>query len=245
MKNIPNHQILITLFKRYKLTNNEQEELLAIIINIYVHDEFQRRLTNEFPHHGKTTLGEHILKVTIVTYKHLKKRPKKKAKLDIAVKIAMLHDLYTLPWQDSPIKDKRFINKHGFRHPIEAVVNSSIWFPELFEKEEEAKMIIDGIIHHMYPFPSIKYIDSLDNLMELRNFELVENINENIKKLIINSSKRGRLKSISFKPSKYSEGKIVCYADTIASLADFKKLNDVKALVGIRGKKIRIKKKDK
>lgn len=35
--------------------------------NIFIHDEFQRRMNPEFPHHNKITLGEHILENTIVT----------------------------------------------------------------------------------------------------------------------------------------------------------------------------------
>ena len=43
-------------------------------------------------------------------------------------------------------------NKHGFIHPIEAVVNAITWFPNIFLDEHDSLMIIDGIIHHMYPF---------------------------------------------------------------------------------------------
>ena len=35
---------------------------------IYIHDEFQRRMTSEFKHHGEITLGAHILEDTVVNY---------------------------------------------------------------------------------------------------------------------------------------------------------------------------------
>ena len=42
-------------------------------------------------------------------------------------------------------------NKHGFVHPIEAVVNAITWFPQYFKTKEKTVIIIDGIIHHMFP----------------------------------------------------------------------------------------------
>ena len=79
--------------------------------------------------------------------------------LKIAIYIAMFHDLYEEPWQNNiKSKGKKFKNLHGFTHPIEAVVNAITWFPNIFQDEEESLMIIDGIIHHMYPLP-VRAID--------------------------------------------------------------------------------------
>lgn len=57
-------------------------------------------MTDEYYHHDKITLGEHILEDTIVTYLLSKKHKKNpKYNTNVASKIAMMHDLnmYPLP----------------------------------------------------------------------------------------------------------------------------------------------------
>ena len=99
MEKFSNYDILFNLMKKYKLANKEIEEILKIINSIYLHEEFQRRMTSEFLHHDKITLGEHIIEDTIVTYLLSKKHiDTPDFNLDIALKTSMLHDLYTLPW---------------------------------------------------------------------------------------------------------------------------------------------------
>ena len=93
---------IYSYFEKYNLINNEKNELFNIIYPIFMHSEFQRRMESEFMHHGTVTLGEHILKDTVLTYILCKKyMVKKKRKINIiaAIKISMLHDLYTYPWQ--------------------------------------------------------------------------------------------------------------------------------------------------
>lgn len=51
------------------LTLKEQEEFLSIIQPIIYHEEFMKRCLNEFSHHSNISLGEHIIKDAIVTYK--------------------------------------------------------------------------------------------------------------------------------------------------------------------------------
>lgn len=59
----------------------------------------------------------------------------------------MFHDLYERPWQNSGIKKERLTNRHGFVHPIEAVINANTWYPKYFESDLKSKIIIDGVIH--------------------------------------------------------------------------------------------------
>ena len=218
-KNTENN--LYKLLAYYKLNDKEIKEFSKIIEPIFNHKEFQRRLNPKiFPHHGKLSLGNHLLNDTVLTYIICKKKIKKGIKINIknALISAMCHDLYELPWQNARIKKSKFINKHGFVHPIEAVINANIWFPEYFKNLDDAKMIIDAILHHMYPFP-IRSIDNNENL-ELNNYDNLKLINDNIKNIIIESVKRNKIFNVSFSKSKYIEGKIISHAD---KLATFKK----------------------
>jgi len=217
-----NSKILFLLLKKYNLTSNEIDEILSIILSIYSHDEFQRRMTDEFCHHDTITLGYHIIEVTIVTY-ILCKKYENKINLDLALKISMMHDLYTNPWQNNPpLIPDRFFNKHGFRHPIEAVINSSKWYPEIFNMQSDSEIIIDGIIHHMYPLPVRSYVDSSDNKLQLRNFDYAQTTNKKIKQIIIDSSNKFKIDDVSICPSKYKEGKVVCIADKIVSFKNIR-----------------------
>lgn len=217
------------LCNKYNLTNAQKKEIYRIIKRILFHKEFQRRFEDDFMHHGNTSLSEHILEDTIVTYKLSKK--KSNINLDLALKISMMHDLYTLPWQNTMIKKNKFIHKHGFTHPIEAAINSLNWFKKEFDDEEKAKILIDGIVHHMYPLP----VTSLNNLetndLELNNYELLKNISDKNKELLIKSTNRNRIKGVSISKSKYSEGKIMSKADKKVSINQFSNIDDYLALV--------------
>lgn len=235
-----NNKILFKLLDKYKLSSNEKEYILTIIKDIYNHDEFQRRLTNEFPHHDTITLGEHILEVTIVTYLLSKKKDKKDYDIDTSLNIAMMHDLYTLPWQNNPAADvDKFINKHGFRHPIEAVINSLVWYSELFTSLEKSKIIIDGIVHHMYPFP-VTAFNSDGRDLELKNYHYIKNIDSINKELLVWSSNRFKVGKISICPSKYSEGRVMSMADKIVSFSNLKHsgIDSTMALITGKNKKL-------
>ena len=71
-----NKEKLDKIFKKYNLLLDEKDEIYSVIESIFLHDEFQKRMTSEFPHHGEITLGEHILEDTIVTYLLSKKTQK-------------------------------------------------------------------------------------------------------------------------------------------------------------------------
>lgn len=214
------------------------------MINIFKHDEFQRRMTKEFLHHDEITTGEHILKDTIVTYILSRKlRKKDNYDLEVALKTAMMHDLYTLPWQNNPKnKVNNFYNKHGFRHPIEAVLNSYKWFKEEFTDKENTEKIVDGIVHHMYPLPVRRFNLSDTNDLELRNYEIIETLDEDLKQILIDSSNRNGIGPVSLSLSKNKEGRIVNVSDKISSMYDLSTLNGYIALVTGNNKNINKKK---
>ncbi len=146
----------------------------------------------------------------------------------------MLHDLYTLPWQNNrEAKVKQFFDKHGFRHPIEAVINSITWYPEIFNNSDSV-IIIDGILHHMFPLP-VKY---LNNKTELKNRELYNNLDNKYKEIINNSLKRKKIGPISFTRSKYMEGRIMAKADRKVSRKQIRDFSSAKALITGHNKKI-------
>ena len=228
--------------KSYDLNDKEIKEICAIIKHIYEHKEFQKRLTKDFLHHGEKTLGMHILEDTIKTYKLAQKYLKKDKnfRLDLAIKIAMFHDLYTMPWQNNEFaKYNKFRNKHGFRHPVEAAINAYTWFCDDFKDILDAKIIIDGIIHHMYPLPAIVIDNKIVNSRELNNFKLFKKMPENMQDLIFTSTARCKFLNLSWCKSKYLEGKIMARADKIASLKQFNNIYSVMALVTGKNKSLR------
>ncbi len=225
--------------KKYNFNNYEKEEFYNIIKPIYEHKEFQRRLTNEFPHHGSVTLGEHILEVASCTYKFCQNKDKDCDKT-LAVTIAMLHDMYTEPWQNNiNSKNKLFFNKHGFTHPIEAVINSINYFPELFMEPHKAEILIDGIIHHMYPFPVRVFENNKKNTLELNNFELLKNVKGKYKSMIYQSTKRHKTGKISICKSKFIEGRVVSSCDKKVSRHQIENFSALTSLITGKNKKLR------
>lgn len=236
--------VLNNLLDKYMIFDEERKEFINIIKPIYMHSEFQRRMTDKFLHHSDITLGMHILEDTIKTYllskKYLRRYKNRDYNLSIALKISMLHDLYTLPWQNNPLnKSSKFFNKHGFRHPVEAVINAINWFPFLFTNEEDSKKIIDGIIHHMYPLPVICFKDYDYNKFELRNYDLIINLSDIHKKILVWSTNRGKIGDISICRSKYKEGRIMSKADKDVSFGQIKNISSATALLTGKNKKIK------
>ena len=205
---------------KYNVDGKNSKTLWNLIKPICLHPEFKKRNYSPFWHHDATTLGEHIMSDAIVTYKMIYKI-KNRRKLDfinlkIAIYIAMFHDLYEEPWQNNiKSKGKKFKNLHGFTHPIEAVVNAITWFPNIFQDEEESLMIIDGIIHHMYPLP-VRAID--EYAMELNNQEKFNQLPEIYKKMIFVSTYVGKVGAFSFRKSFYIEGRIMSKADKLVAI---------------------------
>ncbi len=235
--------MLEELYNKYKLDNEDKKYLDNIILPIINNPNFKERLTNKFLHHSDITLGEHIIEDGIVTYllskKYLNKHKNTNYRIDLAVKIAMLHDLYTIPWQNNKEAHvNHFFSKHGFRHPIESVINSINWYPEIFN-ETDKEIIIDGIIHHMYPLPVRVFNEKKIDKIELKNKDDYYKLSNDNKKILSNSSKRKRIGIISLSKSKYKEGKIMSKADKIVSRKQIKNFSSLSSLLTGHNKKIK------
>ena len=232
---------------RYEIDGKNSKILWNLIKPICLHPEFKKRNQSPFWHHDATTLGEHIMSDAIITYKMIYKIKNKRKlefiNLKIAIYIAMFHDLYEEPWQNNiKSKSKKFKNLHGFTHPIEAVVNAITWFPNVFQNEDESLMIIDGIMHHMYPLP-VRAIDKYS--LELNNQEKYNQLPEIYKKMIFVSTYVGKVGAFSFRKSFYIEGRIMSKADKLVSTR--KEICNTRAYLALitgKNKKLLTKKED-
>lgn len=228
---------------QYKLTGYNIKKLWSIIRPICYHKEFIKRMKDPFWHHDCKTIGEHIICDAIVTYKLITRLKKKGNKfnfinLNIAIYIAMFHDLYEEPWQNNlKSKEKKFKNLHGFAHPLEACVNAITWFPQVFVDEHDSLVIIDGIIHHMFPLP-VRAIDGIP--LELNNQEKYDALPEKYKKIMTSSTLIGKVGSFSLRKSFYIEGRLMSKADKIVAMRkDLHSLEGYLALVTGKNKKLR------
>ena len=219
-------QVINKIYDKYNLSDEDRVFMNKAIEKIVEHPKFKERLTGNFKHHSDISLGEHIIEDACVTYLLCKKK-KRKINIHIAIKIAMFHDLYTIPWQNNKnAKVRKFSNKHGFRHPIEAVINAYRWYPELLPDNDETKIIIDGIIHHMFPLP-------------VTRVKRVDKIPKYIVDSIIKSTNRRTIIKFSLSRSKYPEGRILSKADKKVSRGQIKNLSSATALVTGKNKKIK------
>lgn len=223
------NQILNKIWTKYKFTDEEKLDFLTIISPIFTHHEFQKRLDNSlYPHHDTTSLGEHIISDAAVAYKLSQNS---KINQYLAVIIAMFHDLYEIPWQNSGIIKNDFFNKHGFVHPIEGAINAATWYPEYFNQDKKSEIIIDGIIHHMFPFP-VRSLNGDD--IELNNQIKLAELPINVRNIIISSTMRNKIGKISLCPNKFFEGRIVSKADKIVSFSkDFTIPGAIACITGI------------
>lgn len=227
--------------KEYKMNISNMRKLWGIIKPICFHPEFLARCEKPFYHHDTKMLGDHIICDAIVTYiivQKLKERNEKfkHLRVETAVVIAMFHDLYEIPWQNT-FNKKRLRNKHGFVHPIEATVNAITWFPEYFTNKEKALIIIDGIMHHMYPLP-VRAVDKSD--IELNNQKKYDALPEKYKNMIKLSTDIGKIGHYSFRKSFFTEGKIMSKADKMVALKkDIGSINGYIALLSGKNKNIK------
>ena len=231
-------EALNKIFNKYYIKTTDRMIIYGIIKDIYNHEEFKKRLTDDFLHHGNTTLGEHILEDTIITYLLLKRRRDKRINMEYALKIAMMHDLYTLSWQNNSKNTKFFFNKHGFVHPIEAAINSMVWFPDEFNEEKKARILIDGIVHHMFPFPVRAISTYKDNNLEINNYNFIKYISKRNLIILKKSSNRKKIKQISITKSIYLEGNIMSKADKISTIKQLDCIGDCIALVTGKNKRL-------
>lgn len=217
-------------------TLKEQEEFLKIVHEIVSHKEFEKRCSEEFYHHGTTTLGEHIIKDTILTYRMVKiyqiKHPLLKIDLETALLISLFHDLYTTPWQNNTEKKSLLkMENHGFIHPVEAVINSYNWYPEYFKNKEKREKIIDGILHHMHPFPVTKItMNTKINNRNIKEFKY--------HKFLIENTKNKKGLNFNIKKAKSIEGRIMSKADKKTALNELKNIESFLALITGKNKSI-------
>lgn len=129
---------------------NDKMEYYSIVKDILKNDEFQKRKT--YSHHGKISVYDHSLAVSKLSYTIAKKMNKDYKAAAIG---GLLHDFYFKPWKE--LEKRPFLQKHGFVHAKEAVVNSYRYFPELMNPKIE-----NIILRHMFPLNKIppKYIES-------------------------------------------------------------------------------------
>ena len=232
--------IINNYLDKYSLTLKNKNEFKRIINPIVSHFEFQTRLSNLFPHHGSITLGEHIIEDAVLTYKLSKNKDNSNYRTDLAVKIAMFHDLYTIPWQNNKeTKVKHFFHKHGFRHPVEAVINAISWYPNYFSNINDSKIIIDGILHHMFPLPVVSFNEKNVNYVELKNYDLFKKLPKKYQDIIIESISRKKIGNVSLSRSSFIEGRIMAKADRIVSRKQIRDLESLKSLVTGKNKKIK------
>ena len=234
-----NEDKLLKIVNKY-LDEKSKKEFLDIVLPIVEHPEFQKRMSNTFLHHSDITLGEHLIEDAAVTY-CLCKKEKKKVNLNLAVKIALFHDLYTIPWQNNKknTKVKKISNKHGFRHPIEAVINAYTWYPNEFENITNARIIIDGIIHHMYPLPVTRFNEKNVEKCEIRNYDKFIELPDYIKKIIYESCNRGKLFKVSLCRSKYKDGRLMSKADKKVSIHQIKNVSSAFSLLTGKNRSIK------
>ena len=116
-------------------------EYYEIVNEILNHEEFIKR--KNYMHHGKISVYDHSLKVSIMAYKI-----SKKLKIGDYKKAAiggLLHDFYYRPWQNNKNK-KPLFKKHGFTHAKEALENSKKYFPNYIDEKTS-----NIILRHMFP----------------------------------------------------------------------------------------------
>lgn len=131
-----------------KSTLNEYYDIVDEILNS---KEFQKR--KEYMHHGKQSVYDHCLKVSIISYKISKI-------LELDYKSAaiggLLHDFYDKPWQNNKTKTT-FFKQHGFVHAKQAVNNTKKHFPQYYNKK-----VGNIILRHMFPLNIVppRYLES-------------------------------------------------------------------------------------
>ena len=219
-----------------KLDKKDTKKLWDIIKPICEHEEFLRRMEKPFYHHDLKTLGEHILSDTIVTYKitsKINQKSNKNINIKIACLISMFHDLYERPWQNAG--HDKLANAHGFTHPIEATINAISWFPEYFKDKNNTFIIIDGIIHHMFPLP-VRRMDKYG--FKLKNQDKYDLLDDKYKEMIKLSTSYGKVGKFSVRKSFFIEGRILSKADKDVSIKqDLKSARGLLSLVTGKNKK--------
>ena len=115
------------------------EEFKKIANKIIKNKEYKKR--KDFEHHVDLSVYDHMLQVASIAYLISRN-------LDIdyhqIVIGALLHDFYYEDWRAICYDDPNIFDKHGLMHPIWALENAAINFPELMDEE-----VIPIIADHM------------------------------------------------------------------------------------------------
>ncbi len=75
--------------------------------------------------------------------------------------------------------------------------------------------------------------------MELNNYELVKNIDDSLIDIIVISTNRKRVGTISVCPSKYKEGRIMSNSDKSVSIRQIKNVSSATALISGNNKSLK------
>ena len=100
-------------------------------------------------------------------------------------------------------------------------------------------VIIDGVMHHMYPL-AVRRIDGTD--MELNNKEKFDKLPQKYKDMIKLSTDIGKIGHYSLRKTFFVEGRIMSKADKIVALKkDIHSVSGLVALLSGKNKNIKIK----
>lgn len=132
----------VRVYSKKKIPSVEElkNEHYKIIKEILNHKEFEKRKTYE--HHYNESVYDHCLRVSFDAFCIAKKHNWDYKSAAIA---GLLHDFYYKPWQEN-IKKGPLLEKHGFVHAHEALLNSRKYFKKYLNEEIE-----DAINRHMFP----------------------------------------------------------------------------------------------
>lgn len=114
-------------------------EFKRIANKILQNKEYQKRKT--FEHHVDLSVYDHMLQVSSIAYLIAKKMGIEYKQIVIG---ALLHDFYYEDWRAICYDDPNIFDKHGLMHPVWALENAAINFPELMNEE-----VIPIIADHM------------------------------------------------------------------------------------------------
>ena len=87
----------------------------------------------------------------------------------------------------------------------------------------------------MYPLPVICFKDYGYNKFELKNYDLIVNLSDIHKKILVWSTNRGKVEN----RSKYKEGRIMSKADKYVSFGQIKNISSATALLTGKNQKIK------
>ena len=92
----------------------------------------------------------------------------------------------------------------------------------------------------MYPL-AVPVLTGFDtNEIELKNYDKVKKIDNELLEQIIYSTNRGRIIKLSLCKSRYKEGRIVSNSDTLVSINNYESLKGVPALISGVNKNIEV-----